>query len=453
MRAVTGIELGGDSCVVARVRTEHETVRVSALHGLFEADWSSESTLGENLRQARRSKGFPRRAHVVAWGLHEGAALTDLATKAALAPIIDAGFSVVAVISPPEALAVLARQRPRGAEREGAAWLSVNRHGAAIAVVHDGDLWYSRVFDWNYRPATTVREELLRRYSLVAHLGPELRHAFDVVRRDRRARIETVVTCGDLPDLRSLTMPLIEELDIEVETLDTLEGLEIVAPAKVEAVIEKAPAMRLACAAALAKPAARRSFLRPWAAAAIAAALLVWAGTWYVGTRGSTPPAQLQAGASLPAATGGGRPAAPQRVQVKPVPPRAASNERPPDANVPAATTGRQDAPVSMDRPRPPAARQMPPVVTEHARVRSAPRPAPVPLKAPLPVVNSILVSPDRRLAVVDGEIVHEGAQVGPRVLIRIEPGALLFREPSGYEVRVPIRRKFGPQAERESGI
>jgi hypothetical protein len=135
------------------------------------------------------------------------------------------------------------------------------------------------------------------------------------------------------------------------------------------------------------------------------------------------------------------------------VPPRAASNERPPDANVPAATTGRQDAPVSMDRPRPPAARQMPPVVTEHARVRSAPRPAPVPLKAPLPVVNSILVSPDRRLAVVDGEIVHEGAQVGPRVLIRIEPGALLFREPSGYEVRVPIRRKFGPQAERESGI
>jgi hypothetical protein len=64
----------------------------------------------------------------------------------------------------------------------------------------------------------------------------------------------------------------------------------------------------------------------------------------------------------------------------------------------------------------------------------------PVPLKEPLPAVNSILVAADRRLAVVNGEIVHEGDAVGPRVLIRIEPTAVVLREPSGYEVRVPIR-------------
>ena len=37
--------------------------------------------------------------------------------------------------------------------------------------------------------------------------------------------VDAVVTCGNLPELRSLTMPLIEELDVEVETLDSLEGL------------------------------------------------------------------------------------------------------------------------------------------------------------------------------------------------------------------------------------
>ena len=59
-------------------------------------------------------------------------------------------------------------------------------------------------------------------------------------------------------------------------------------------------------------------------------------------------------------------------------------------------------------------------------------------------MVNSILVAPDRRLAVVAGEIVHEGDRVGRRVLIRIERDALVLREPSGHEVRVPIRRRPG---------
>jgi len=77
------------------------------------------------------------------------------------------------------------------------------------------------------------------------------------------------------------------------------------------------------------------------------------------------------------------------------------------------------------------------------------PAPAPavqrrVPLSSPLPVVNSILVAPDRRLAVLDGEIVREGDAVGLRVLIRIEPRAVVLREPSGHEIRVPFRRNPG---------
>jgi hypothetical protein len=69
------------------------------------------------------------------------------------------------------------------------------------------------------------------------------------------------------------------------------------------------------------------------------------------------------------------------------------------------------------------------------------------PLTDPLPVVNSILVAPDRRIAVVDGAIVREGDAVGARVLIRIEPDAVLLREPSGHQVRVPLRRRVSTDA------
>jgi len=66
------------------------------------------------------------------------------------------------------------------------------------------------------------------------------------------------------------------------------------------------------------------------------------------------------------------------------------------------------------------------------------------PEKAPLPQVNSILVAPDRRLAVLDGAIVREGEKVGPRVLLKIEQDAVILREPSGRDVRVPIRGRRG---------
>ena len=38
--------------------------------------------------------------------------------------------------------------------------------------------------------------------------------------------VTSVVACGNLPDLRSLAMLLIEEMDIEVETLDSTELLD-----------------------------------------------------------------------------------------------------------------------------------------------------------------------------------------------------------------------------------
>jgi len=223
---LTGVELGPESCVLARVRTAGDRVQLSAVGGRTDQDWDSSGTLVQNLATARRRGQFPRRARVVVWGLHESAAETDAVLSGLVSPLREAGFTIDAVMTPAQALTVLSSRWPRRSQ-DAMVWLALNRHGAAIAIVASGRLVYSREFDWHYRPATTVREELLQRYSLVAHLAPEIRHGLDVVGAEHGAAPGGIVTCGDLPELRSLTMPLIEELDIEVETLDTLEDLDL----------------------------------------------------------------------------------------------------------------------------------------------------------------------------------------------------------------------------------
>jgi hypothetical protein len=73
-------------------------------------------------------------------------------------------------------------------------------------------------------------------------------------------------------------MPLIEELDLEVETLDSLEGLRPVGRAKLERLAESAPAIRLACAAATMDAQGGRAALPPAAGIAAAAAFLAALG-------------------------------------------------------------------------------------------------------------------------------------------------------------------------------
>src|SRR5687767_15959880 len=94
-----------------------------------------------------------------------------------------------------------------------------------------------------------------------------------VVLNSHGAVVERAVTCGDLPDLRSLTMPLIEELDLEVETLGSSEGLRPSSGAAQDRFAEAAPAIRLACAAAVAPM--KESSVRMPAALPVAVLLIV----------------------------------------------------------------------------------------------------------------------------------------------------------------------------------
>lgn len=580
MASTTGIELGPDSCVMVGVRPPRRGVAdVMALHVIEPSWWPAHDVaLVEMIGGARRSKGFPRTARVVAWGLPDAPAIDDPITHALLRPITAAGFRVASILTPPQALALLAASRPRSAGDGAVAWLALNIHAAAIAIVSRGELLFARTFAWSYRAAAmSAKEQLLQRYSLVAQLAPEMRHAIAAVRASRGITVEGVVTCGDLPELRSLTMPLIEELDLEVETLDSTEGLRAVGKARIERFAESAPAIRLACAAGLARLSGGGPALQPLVRVAAAIGIIAalgWGGYVYWRTPIVRPATVEHANPPNPAAASAGRrgppsqaaprgpanaagkgqviaqgppvttapgsatpaqgrppipavsvppapprdepkpvqaappkvelkpmPAAPPKVELKPVPsvppkvepkplpsaplkvepkplpsappkvepkpvpsvpPRVepklvpavpAKVEPKPTPPAPAKVEPKPTAPVPANV-EPPPGRVDPPVTAKTPSEAISPgivEPPPsrtpnrrqVPLKDPLPKVDSVLIDQDRRLAIIDGVIVAVGDAVGPRVVVQIDRDFVVLREPSGLSVRIPVRSRM----------
>src|SRR3954462_12505446 len=247
MARLTAIEFGADTCAMARVAERRGQVELLDVEMIDPAAFPGGESFTVVLRQARRARKLPRRARVVMWGLPEGSHRKDPAVKPLLVRLESAGFRIERVVSPCNALAALARVRsPRG---EGATcWLAINRAGVAIVVVRPGKLLFAHSFAWDSSiGASGSQARLLQRYSLVSFLAPEVKRAMAEARKSGTP-VDAVVTCGNLPDLRSLTMPLIEELDVEVETLDSLEGL-VVTRQVAEKLADSAPAIRLACAA------------------------------------------------------------------------------------------------------------------------------------------------------------------------------------------------------------
>lgn len=399
MPRLTAIELSDDACVLVAVRIRRAVVDIERIEMLDPSAFPGEGALSAALAGTRRTRNLPRRARVVLWGVPDAASPRDPDVKERLAPLTDAGFRIDRVVSPQNALAALARLRIPKPE-SATIWLAIDRSAVAIVAARPGELLYAHCFGWNSSVgATGSQARLLQRYSLVAFLAPEVRRAMAAV-RERGGRVDAVITCGTLPDLRSLTMPLIEELDVEVETLDLLDGLHVQEGAR-ERAAEMAPAIRLACAGAVARPSRFRdpaALVRPhkWLRIAAVLFLLAIAGAAaFLAARHTSPTETV-------------------RVAQAPAP-------LPQDA-VP--TTGRPAVPPAAPPSAPPA---------------PAPRAGPAPLHDPLPNVSTILVSENRRLALVDGRIVSVGDSVGRRTVAQIEPHAVRFREPSGLEIRVGL--------------
>ena len=229
---MTGIELTEDGCVLVEVRQGLILPRLSAVVVIEPPFWPPTS-----LDAIRRRKRFSPHARVVAWNPDESMfnALTQ------------AGFIVETTISPERALAILSGEREHGPS-DATAYAALSRLGAVFAIVRRGEVLYSRRVEWRYKRVTRAKAQLLQRYVFVSHLAPEIQEGMRVVGRQLGAKIDGVVVCGDLPDLRPLARALAEEIGLKVETLDSLDDLDVTASAMADRAPDYAPALRLAAA-------------------------------------------------------------------------------------------------------------------------------------------------------------------------------------------------------------
>jgi hypothetical protein len=291
MTSLTAVELGADTCALARTVVRGGGVRLLAAETLDPAAFAGIDSFTAAVKKLRRRLRLPRQCRAVVWGLPDGASRSDPATKLLLAPLVGAGFKVDRAISPCNALAALARLRtPRGAG--ATCWLAINRTGVAIVVVRPGSQVYAHSFAWNSNIRTSGSQaRLLQRYARVSFLAPEIRRAM-LAARDKGAPVTAIVTCGNLPDIRSLTMLLIEELDVEVETLDSFEGLDVT-PEVTDTLADLAPSLRIACAGVIARQTRRLDESKRSAASSGSGLFARWTGA----RAKSKPPALGDAGA------------------------------------------------------------------------------------------------------------------------------------------------------------
>jgi hypothetical protein len=401
-------------------------------------EWSDDpETLATVLRDARRANHLPHRARVVAWDLSLRLAASRIQELDAFEA---AGFAIEAVLSPAQALAQIVRDRAPAPGAEAVAALALNSQGMTIAIVSGAEILVSRSIEWPLgKPFSRRRSEQLERYLIVSQVAPHLRHMIDLVRAVYGVTVTSAIACGDLPDLRSVMMLLIDEIDLEVETLDSIDLLQ--PPEAGGRLDDAAAALQLASAAAvfvepsvqpMGAPAgsAARSRFAPavrrgsQALLAVAAVVLVvvWSALEVAGTSPATPafPAGIETVAAIP-----------------PIPdlPTEATIGRTDERSRVGSSTPASPARPAHDEPRVPE----PPRAYQEALT---PRLRPTSDPTPLPEVSGIMIAGDRRLAIVGGVVVEPGDRVDERTILRIERDGVVFREPSGREVTVPIAKR-----------
>lgn len=411
MPRTLGIELSPTRCSLVVLSRRAGRLHLKTL-STVETGSDEPERLGGELRRLRRAHRLPKRARVVVWSAAELVPTADGDYRDRVDALRLAGLAVEAALSPPEALAaVAANLGPPVAA--AVAYLAVNPDGVALAVVRDGELLLGQELESGpiEDPRKPDRRSLARR--LGAHVVRALRDASAGV------DIERLMLCGALSNLRSLTLPLSEALARPVETLDTLEGIDASGLTMPILDFQKQVAgLRLAWAMAAdgrgggrLPPHRARSWIRPIAAAGLltAAAATIVVACW------------------------------PARGDLTRAPRAGLTAAEPIVAESPATPSGRQ-APPSIEDPGsslqtaqagPPAAGR-PPAEGPSAQVRRRTRPA--------WKVRSILIGPERRLALVDGRIVGPGDRVDRETVIEIADGAVILADGAGRRRRVELQ-------------
>lgn len=251
MRGVVGLEVTPVRAAVVHAQGGRRGLVVRCF-AWFEG-LSGIPELTARLASLRREQRLPKRANLVAWGGGERA-------QALASAVRRAGFDVEALLSPAQAMmAAFGGTNKLGSTSldppaAGAtAYLALHADSGHLAVSIAGRLVLERPVRFTYPKlqSTDTRQRLLHRYTVLAGIVAVLEPAFrDVTRLHGRA-VRQIVTCGSLPELRSLTLPLAEEFDVEVETLDGIYGVDATQlPKPADGFRDRAAALQLALTAA-----------------------------------------------------------------------------------------------------------------------------------------------------------------------------------------------------------
>ena len=147
---------------------------------------------------------------------------------ARLRPLVEAGFVIETAVTPAVAHASLVRQRRASLPDAITAVLSVNGRATALTVLRGSLVLFARELPWGHETDHADHAGLEAfATAFAARLASELRRSLVYLKQSHRVDVTRVLVCGDVPDVRALTGPLMRELDIEVETLDLADDLDV----------------------------------------------------------------------------------------------------------------------------------------------------------------------------------------------------------------------------------
>jgi hypothetical protein len=148
--------------------------------------------------------------------------------NARLRPLVDAGFVIETAVTPAVAHASIVRQRRASLPDAITAVLSINGRATALTVLRGTVVLFARELPWGdeTEQAEHAASGVLAT-TFAARLASELRRSLVYLKQSHRVDVTRVLVCGDVPDVRALTGPLMHELDVEVETLDLPDDLDV----------------------------------------------------------------------------------------------------------------------------------------------------------------------------------------------------------------------------------
>ena len=110
-----------------------------------------------------------------------------------------------------------------------AVYVALTARATCLAIIRNGLVLFSREMPWGHGTEDPEAVDTDPVAAIATRLSAELRRSVLFFKQTFRAPVEHVILCGDMPNLRSLTGTLGTSLQVSVQTLDSMVGIDAVA--------------------------------------------------------------------------------------------------------------------------------------------------------------------------------------------------------------------------------